>query len=81
MCLASRYAYLSTGWAGCASEQNHHIYDWNAEWLDADYGVPSDEVCKETSVGSGVFVREWSRATVQMDCNKWEPSVKFKSDE
>ena len=32
--------------------------------------VPTDEVCKETSQGSGIFVREWSKATVQMDVSK-----------
>ena len=64
--IRGEYAYISTGWADCASHSNHHIYDWNEEWLDADYmyGVPTDEICKETSVSvvSGVFVREWSKA-------------------
>ena len=36
------------------------------EW-DDDHGEPLG-VCKETSSGSGVYEREWSKATVQWDC-------------
>lgn len=80
--LRGEYAYLSTGWSGCTTLDGRHsdegVYGWNKQWLDADYGVPTDEICKETSAGSGVFVREWSKATVQMDCNSWTGSVEFK---
>ena len=80
--LRGEYAYLSTGWSGCtrSDEQNGGAerYGWNKQWLDADYGVPVAEICSETSAGSGVFVREWSKATVQMDCNSWTPKVTFK---
>jgi hypothetical protein len=72
------YAYLSTGWSGCTGLGKEHEYGWNALLLDADYGVPVDEICTETAVGSGVFVREWTKATVEMDCNTWEPSFKFR---
>jgi hypothetical protein len=30
-------------------------------------GEPLDEICKETAEGSGIFVREWSKATITMD--------------
>ena len=70
------YAYLSMGWGGCATLGDEHPYGWNEQWLDADYGVPVDEVCKETA--PGVFVREWSKATVQLDCKTWTPRVAFK---
>lgn len=36
------------------------------------------QVCKETALNSSVFVREYSRATVQMDCGSWEPTITFK---
>ena len=29
-------------------------------------------------LGSGVFEREWSKATVQMDCGSWAPAIKWK---
>jgi hypothetical protein len=35
-------------------------------------------VCKETAAGSGIFTREWSKATVSMDCNKWEGKITMK---
>jgi hypothetical protein len=28
-----------------------------------------------------MFVREWSKATIKMDCNTWTPSFTFKSDD
>ena len=43
--------------------------------LDKDYGVPHG-ICRETSPGSGVFERDWSKAKVKMDCPK-APSHKF----
>merc|ERR1711879_512472 len=78
--LRGEFAYLSTGWSGCTGVDKQHQYGWNAEWLDADYGVPIDEICKETFDGSGIFVREWSKATVQMNCNTWMPKVTFKQE-
>ena len=43
--------------------------------LNVDYGTPVDKFCKETSPGSGVFAREWSGATVQMDCKSFTGSI------
>ena len=74
-----QFAYLSTGWSGCGNSMNPHQYGWNKQWLDADYGVPTDEICRETAPNSGVFVREWSKATVQIDCATWTPKVTFKN--
>lgn len=71
--LRGEHAWLSTGWSGCSVR-----YGWNEKWLDADYGLPADEVCAETAPGSGVFRREWSKATVELDCNTWTPTATFK---
>jgi hypothetical protein len=38
-------------------------------FLDVDYGEPVGGVCAETGSGTGVFVRNYSRADVTMDCN------------
>ena len=40
--------------------------------LDTDYGTPVGD-CKETS--PGVFEREWTKASVKMDCNAWKGTV------
>merc|ERR1712032_1806047 len=38
--------------------------------LVADYGAPLEgSYCKETSHGSGIFSREWTKASVRLDCN------------
>lgn len=63
-----RYAWLGHGWRGCS-----RTYLFPPE-LNADYGEPQG-LCRETAPASGVFVREWSKATVQMDCKSWTPTI------
>jgi hypothetical protein len=46
--------------------------------LAANAGEPVDKICKETSPGSNVFVREWTKATVKVDCNTWQNSITMK---
>jgi hypothetical protein len=65
------YAYLGHGWLGCSQ-----TYEY-PDALNADYGEPLG-LCAETTAGSGIFLREWSKATVQMDCNTWTPSITMK---
>jgi len=62
------YAALGHGWLGCSRQ-----YEF-PEALNADYGKPL-ELCKEVS--NGVFQRQWSKATVRMDCNTYTPSIVF----
>lgn len=66
------YAYLGSGWSGCGITS----FDYPAG-LALDYGEPQG-LCAETASGSGVFVREWTKSTVQMDCNTWTPTITFK---
>jgi len=66
------HAWLGHGWSGCSKQ-----YEWPAQ-LDADYGEPVDKICTETAPGSGVFTREWSKASIKMDCNSWKPTIMFK---
>ena len=42
--------------------------------LQRDYGAPVTR-CKETGSGTGVFVREWTHASVQLDCNSWTATI------
>ena len=39
-----------------------------------DYGEPLD-ICRETVLG--VFVREWSRAHIELDCNSFKASIQL----
>ena len=68
------YAWLGHGWLGCSQQ---YVFP---PALNADYGVPQG-LCKETANGSAVFVREWSKATIQMDCNSWTPTIQMKPSE
>ena len=65
------YAWLGHGWLGCSRD-----YVFPPE-LHGDYGVPGG-LCAETASGSGIFVREWSKATVQMDCGSYTPTIRMK---
>merc|ERR1719331_1751610 len=65
------YAFLGHGWLGCSREYQV------PEQINWDYGTPTG-LCKETAPNSGVFVREWTKATIQMDCNTWTPKITLK---
>ena len=65
------YAWLGHGWLGCS--RDYEVVDQ----LNWDYGEPQG-LCAETAPNSGVFTREWTKATVSMDCNTWTPTIKMK---
>jgi len=62
------YWWLGYGWVGCGVK-----YDFPAS-LSVDYGEPLG-TCAETTPGSGVFTRAWTKATAKVDCNAMEGSV------
>jgi hypothetical protein len=62
------YAYLGNGWTGCS-----RIFEY-PDALNLDYGEPLG-LCAEIGIGTGVFERNWTKATVRMDCNSWTPSI------
>lgn len=69
------YAWLGYGWRGNCNAP----FDWPDHLLNRDYGEPLG-ICSETVVGqSGVFIREWSKATIHFDCNKWVGSINMKT--
>ena len=79
------FAWLGYGYQGCSSDRRSFPgnswkssgYEW-PELLDRDYGVPLG-ACSETSPGdSQVFAREWSKASVSLDCNTFEASIEMK---
>eukprot|EP00912_Choanoflagellata_sp_UC4_P000772 UC4_evm2s485 len=64
-------AFLGHGWLGCSRQYSV------PEQLNWDYGEPT-ELCKETAPNSGIFIRDWTKATIEMDCNTWTPTIKLK---
>ena len=51
-----------------------------AEEWDVDFGDPPTAACKETTSGSGIFSREYGKATtVSWDCNKGVGDIKMKA--
>ena len=56
--------FFSDSWCGCTNgeEMRPRAKEW-----DEEYGEPKG-VCKETQAGSGIYEREWTKATVQWDC-------------
>lgn len=73
------YGWLGYGWLGCTSDSvpgagGPAPYAFPPE-LKADYGIPTER-CSETNPGvSGVFSRQWSKASVSFDCNAWTGTV------
>lgn len=68
------YAWLGTGWLGC------NALPVLPAPLTIDYGVPLTSYYNETEPGvSEVFVREWSKASVQMDCKAWKGTITMKA--
>lgn len=68
------HAYLGHAWKGCSQQ-----YFFPAA-LNADYGEPTDTVCKETGEDSGIFTREWSKASVKMDCASYTGEITMKNN-
>ena len=71
-----KFAWLGFNWMGCVSEDQ--IQYLRPSQMDVDYGTPEEEYCRETAPGSGIFTREWSRASVKIDCNTWKPTITMK---
>lgn len=90
MLIRGPHAYLGWSWVSCSGDcfskkcpappGNQIHYDFTLGGLtDVDYGEPI-EVCHETSAGSAVFVREWTKATVTVNCSEWSSSITPKAN-
>merc|ERR1712039_436770 len=74
--IRSDYAWLGYSWGGCDRKY------LRPKLLDSDFGVPVDgQRCMETSEGSGVFVRNWTKATVMLDTNTNKATITIKQSE
>ena len=48
--------------------------------FNVDYGEPvGGALCKETAANSEIFTREYSKASVQLDCKAWKGTVTMKN--
>jgi len=67
------YAWLGYGWVGCSSVVRPRPKEW-----DVDYGGEPAGPCSETGANTGVFTRNYPRATVQWDCHAGTGSITMK---
>jgi hypothetical protein len=72
------YAWLGFSWVGCSHGSvpgsGRGAYA-TSELVQRDYGVPT-EICSESA--PGVYQREWSKASVSLDCNTMTPTITMK---
>ena len=66
------YAWLGWAWLGCGN------FPYRPPELDVDYGTPL-ETCHAAAGSPGVFVREYTKASIRVDCNHWEATITPKS--
>ena len=66
-------AFIGYGWEGCTDQ--YAVPFPRPHALDVDYGAPT-EFCREAS--PGVFTREWTKATVALDCNSFVANISMK---
>jgi hypothetical protein len=69
--IRAEYAWLGAAWGGCGIDYGKT----RSPLIDADYGEPLGWLNESSP---GVFTREWTKATVSMDCSTWTPSFSFK---
>ena len=77
--LRGPFAWLGWAWVGCSGSRGpgepiKNVVPpvlpgskWDKSVLNTDYGTPLG-ICSETVAGSQVFQREYSKATVKVDC-------------
>lgn len=70
--------HMSHWWTANKTRPINFRQDLRPPEFEKDYGVPTNN-CSETAAGSGIFVREWSKATVTVDCNTLAGHIVLKS--
>jgi hypothetical protein len=66
------FAYLGWGFHGCSIDYYYYPPEFGV-----DYGTPTG-LCGETAPNSGVFMRDFDKSTVTMDCHTWTPTIAMK---
>ena len=62
------YAWFGNAWQGCNNIPTRDPA------VDVDYGEPVGH-CEPVAGRPGVFQRQWTKATVTLDCAKWEADI------
>jgi hypothetical protein len=65
------YGWYGHTWQGCGSPNVNEpvrFPAWHSELYDLEVGEPAG-ACAETAPGSAVFARQWSRASVSVNCS------------
>jgi hypothetical protein len=81
MLIRGPYAWLGYSWLGCTSNEvpgfgtNRYTSPADIPQLQVDYGVPTGPYVQSSP---GVFTRDWTLATVTMDCITYTPSITMK---
>ena len=65
------YAWLGWSWLGCGN------FPFRPKELDIDYGIPL-ETCHPSANETGVYLREYTKSSIRVDCNKWEGTISMK---
>lgn len=74
------YSWLGYAWSGCTNNEQPGASGYEyaiPAGVKRDYGTPNGP-CVEQSPKSGVWIRDWSKATVQLDCNTLTPTITMK---
>jgi hypothetical protein len=66
-----KFAWLGAGWAGC------DCYPPFYSGFERDDGHPMESYA-ETAAGSGVFAREWTKASVSFNCTSKLATIRIK---
>jgi len=66
------FAWLGYDFRGCKSVEYPRPDLW-----DRDYGTPVGR-CDESGTNTGIFTREWTKASVSWNCNTGEGGIKLK---
>jgi hypothetical protein len=62
------YAWIGWAWLGCGN------FPYRPKELDVDYGTPL-ETCHPVDGEDGVFVREYTKSSIRIDCKNWEATI------
>eukprot|EP01045_Picozoa_sp_COSAG04_P034016 COSAG04_NODE_7272_length_1156_cov_1.122044_2_plen_263_part_01 len=69
------WAWIGYTWSQCWGWMGHEgNYFLRPDEFDLDVGHPL-ELCHETAPGSGVWTRQWSRATATVDCRTMNATI------
>jgi hypothetical protein len=81
MLVRGDYGFIGYGWAGCTNSSVPGGWG-GAPYVfppafSVDYGVPTG-LCAESAPNSGIFIRDWTKASVAFNCNTYTGKISMK---